>query len=77
MAKEIFISYRRDDSAGTTGRIYDRLTGSFPRDKVFMDVDAAMHGLDFVRVLDEKIASSAIVAVVIGPNWLSGLDGAK
>lgn len=74
MAKEIFISYRRDDSAGTTGRIYDRLVGSFPKHTVFMDVDAAMHGLDFSRVLDEKIASSSVVVVVIGPNWLTAKD---
>jgi hypothetical protein len=74
MKGEIFISYRRDDSAGTTGRIFDRLTRSFPREKVFMDVDAAMHGLDFVRVLDEKIAASDIVVVVIGPSWLTAMD---
>ncbi|MBU2582739.1 MAG: TIR domain-containing protein [Alphaproteobacteria bacterium] len=71
MAKEIFISYRRDDSAGTTGRIYDRLVSSFPDDGVFMDVDAAMHGLDFVKVLSDKIATTDLVAVIIGPNWLT------
>lgn len=74
MLGEIFISYRRDDSAGTTGRLYDRITQAFPREKVFMDVDAAMHGLDFVRVLDEKIAASSLVAVVIGPNWLTATN---
>lgn len=74
MSGEIFISYRRDDSAGTTGRIYDRILRAFPREKVFMDVDAAMHGLDFVRVLNEKIAASDLVAVVIGPNWLTAID---
>ncbi|MFA5949024.1 MAG: TIR domain-containing protein [Hyphomicrobium sp.] len=74
MTGEIFISYRRDDSAGTTGRIYDRIIRAFPREKVFMDVDAAMHGLDFVRVLDEKIAASDLVAVVIGPSWLTAKD---
>lgn len=71
MAKEVFISYRRDDSAGTTGRIYDRLVSSLPKHRIFMDVDASMHGLDFARVLDEKIGSSDLVAVVIGPNWLT------
>lgn len=71
MAKEVFISYRRDDSAGTTGRIYDRLVSSLPKHRIFMDVDASMHGLDFARVLDEKIGSSDLVAVVIGPSWLT------
>jgi TIR domain/YARHG domain len=74
MAGDIFISYRRDDSAGTTGRIYDRLVRAFPREKVFMDVDAAMHGLDFVRVLNHKLAACDVVAVVIGPRWLDAAD---
>jgi len=34
----ILISYRRDDSAGTAGRLQDRLEGEFGRDQVFMDV---------------------------------------
>ncbi|MFA5949023.1 MAG: DUF4189 domain-containing protein [Hyphomicrobium sp.] len=76
MSGEIFVSYRRDDSAGTTGRLYDRLIRTFPREKVFMDVDAAMHGLDFVRVLNDKIAACDAVVVIIGPDWLSATDKA-
>jgi hypothetical protein len=37
---KIFISYRREDSIGITGRIYDRLGAHFGRDCVLMDVDA-------------------------------------
>ena len=33
----IFISYRRDDSASDTGRIYDRLAQEFGRDNIFKD----------------------------------------
>jgi hypothetical protein len=40
MTKRIFISYRRDDSAGHTGRVFDRLRGEFGQDALFMDVDA-------------------------------------
>jgi hypothetical protein len=29
MASKIFISYRRDDSAGTAGRLHDRLAEAF------------------------------------------------
>ena len=32
----IFISYRRDDSAGHAGRLYDDLTGHFGPDRVFI-----------------------------------------
>jgi hypothetical protein len=33
----IFVCYRRDDSAGHAGRLYDRLNERFPG-RVFMDV---------------------------------------
>ncbi len=48
---KIFISYRRDDSAGHAGRLYDRLVDRFGQGQVFMDVDAIRPGLDFVEVV--------------------------
>jgi F-type H+-transporting ATPase subunit c len=53
----IFISYRRDDSAGYAGRIYDRLVAHFGEDALFMDVDAIEAGLDFVEVLENAVQS--------------------
>ena len=35
----IFISYRRDDSAGHAGRLFDRLADYFGREQVFIDID--------------------------------------
>jgi hypothetical protein len=35
LSGSVFISYRRDDSADITGRIYDRLIQHFSRDTVF------------------------------------------
>jgi hypothetical protein len=32
----IFISYRREDSAGHAGRLFDRLGAKFGRERVFM-----------------------------------------
>ena len=40
---KIFISYRRDDSAGHAGRLYDRLEGHFGQGQVFMDVDVPVN----------------------------------
>jgi hypothetical protein len=34
----IFISYRRDDACGASGRLYDWLRIAFGRDRVFRDV---------------------------------------
>lgn len=36
----IFISYRRRDTAGESGRLSDDLTARFGVRRVFMDVDA-------------------------------------
>ena len=43
---KILISYRREDSADVTGRIYDRLIQVFPQ-SVFRDVDSIPLGVDF------------------------------
>lgn len=43
----IFISYRRSDSQGITGRIYDRLVEKFGERSVFQDVDDIPPGVDF------------------------------
>ena len=38
MTRAIFISYRRDDTEGEAGRLFDDLTRAFGPDAVFMDV---------------------------------------
>ena len=40
----IFISYRRDDSIATAGRLRDKLVQVFGRMRVFVDVDDIPHG---------------------------------
>jgi len=69
----IFICYRRDDSSGHAGRLYDRLGARFV-DEVFMDIDAIGPGVDFARVIDETIDTIEVVIVVIGREWLSSAD---
>jgi WD40 repeat protein len=70
----IFISYRRDDEAAFTGRLYDWLTRHFGDDEVFLDVDAIKPGADFVRGIDDEIDKCDVVLVVIGEKWLKGSD---
>ena len=57
MAK-IFLSYRRQDSAGVAGRIYDRLRAHFGPDSVFMDVDYVPFGVDFQEHIESVLASA-------------------
>src|ERR1700729_1083735 len=69
MAGKLFISYRRDDSAGHAGRVRDRLEREFGRDLLFMDVDTIPLGLNFVKVLREEVEKCDVLLAVIGPSW--------
>jgi TIR domain len=74
MAAKVFISYRRADSAGYSGRVMDRLDRELGRDLVFMDVDAIPLGTNFTKVLHEEVAKCRVLLAMIGPNWLDAPD---
>jgi hypothetical protein len=74
MFGKIFINYRRGDDPGYTGRLFDRLQEAFAPEQLFLDVDNIAPGLDFARVLDERIAESDIVLAVIGRGWIDARD---
>jgi hypothetical protein len=71
--REIFISYRRDETAGYAGRIFDYLKAVFGHDRVFLDVDDILPGQVFADVIQERIAGCAVVIAVIGKRWLETL----
>ena len=73
-AAKIFISYRRDDSAGYAGRVMDRLVREFGGDLLFMDVDTIPLGANFVKVLREAVAKCDVLLAVIGRNWIDVTD---
>ncbi len=70
----VFISYRREDSGGFAGRIYDRLTNRLGRESVFFDVDNIPPGMDFVDVLTERVGACDALVAVIGKRWISATD---
>ncbi|WP_372661891.1 toll/interleukin-1 receptor domain-containing protein, partial [Hydrogenophaga sp.] len=72
----IFISYRRDDSAGYAGRLYDRLAAHFGADRVFMDVEGIEPGLDFVDAIEDAVDSCRVLIAIIGDEWTHGTDAA-
>ena len=74
MAGKIFINYRRGDDPGNTGRLFDRLQDAFEPQQLFLDVDNIAPGLDFVRVLNERVAECDIVLAVIGKGWIDARD---
>jgi len=74
MSTKVFISYRRDDSAGHAGRVHDRLEREFGRDLLFMDVDAIPLGVDFVEEVSARVAECNFLLAIIGPSWLDARD---
>jgi tetratricopeptide (TPR) repeat protein len=74
MASKIFISYRRDDSAGTAGRLHDRLAETFGEENLFIDVDNMPAGADFVETLNKQVANCDVFLCTVGPNWLNAKD---
>jgi hypothetical protein len=67
----IFVSYRREDSPGHAGRLFDRLVEHFGRERIFMDIDTIEPGEDFVTVIENAVSSCDVLIAVIGQNWLS------
>src|SRR5712691_1569140 len=68
----IFVCYRRDDSSGHAGRLFDRLSAQFGDDQIFMDIDTIEPGEDFVTVIKNAVGSCEILIAMIGRHWLSG-----
>jgi hypothetical protein len=66
----VFISYRREDSADITGRIYDRLLQRLPKEAVFKDVDSIPLGIDFRQHLEKVLGQCDVVIAVIGDYWI-------
>lgn len=70
----IFLSYRREDTAGHVGRLRDALVERFGPERVFMDLESIRGGDDFVEALEKAVASCAVVVAVIGRQWASATD---
>jgi hypothetical protein len=72
-APKIFLTYRREETAGHTGRIYDSLVERFGEAGVFMDVDLEP-GVDFVDRITRAVGACQVLVAVIGPRWTSVED---
>jgi hypothetical protein len=70
MAGNVFINYRREDTAPWAGRLYERLTHDFKKRQLFMDVNSMEPGVDFVKTLDAQVASCDAFICIIGRSWL-------
>jgi len=72
--RAIFLSYRRTDSDGQTRSLLKDLIARFGKAAVFIDVTGLAKGLDFRRVLEERLATCGVLLAIIGKDWLDAKD---
>src|SRR5215210_2760850 len=71
----IFINYRREDSSGHSGRLFDALSSHFAG-RLFMEINTFEPGIDFVEAIEQAVGSCEVLIVVIGREWLTIRDAA-
>ena len=68
--RRIFISYRRQDSAGYARALKEYLDVSLPStDELFMDVDSLTTGQDFRANVSQFLDTCDVFLAIIGPRW--------
>ena len=67
---KIFISYRRRETAGYAGRLYDGLVEHFGANRIFMDVTMEP-GVDFAEHIQQAVGSCGALIALIGEEWLT------
>lgn len=70
----VFINYRREETAGHAGRLYDELAERFGEEHVFMDVDTIEPGVDFTEAVREAVGACDAFVAVIGRQWVQVCD---
>lgn len=72
--RRIFISYRREDTEGQAGRLFDDLSAHFGKDSVFMDVTGIAPGFDFRNAIDHEVSACDVFLAIIGKHWIDAID---
>src|SRR5690348_4515680 len=65
---DVFLSYRREDTAGFAVALLEKLKMSFPQ-RTFLDSDSIKVGEDIAQTIDDALRSCALVVALIGPDW--------
>jgi hypothetical protein len=73
-APQIFLSYRRDDSAYITDRIYDQLVKGFGEKAIFRDINNIPLGANFQSEIKQRVGQCNVLLAVIGPKWINITD---
>ena len=73
---KIFINYRREDTSGYSGRIFDSLSNEFGEDNIFIDVTKINTGTDYTEVITQALDKCNYCLILIGNTWLTCKDSA-
>lgn len=73
-SEKIFISYRREDTSGESGRLKDKLEQVFGKENIFYDVETLEAGLNFDESIAKALNESKVLLAMIGPHWLKVVD---
>jgi len=71
---KIFISYRREDTSGESGRLKDNLEQIFGKENIFYDVETLEAGLNFDQSIAKALSESKVLLAMIGPHWMKVSD---
>jgi hypothetical protein len=70
---KVFLSYRRDDTAGYVRLLYDRLSSRMPG-ILFLDRESIRLGEDFPEAIRRELESCEVLIALISKQWLSIAD---
>ncbi|MFB8829412.1 TIR domain-containing protein [Azotobacter sp. CWF10] len=70
----VFISYRRVDTLIYAEKIHKRLEAELGKSNVFFDKKDIDLGVNFSRVIEQRVASCQVLLVLVGPDWLDPPD---
>src|SRR4051794_11507450 len=71
---DIFISYRRLDSAIFSQWLAAQLRAAYGQDSVFIDTENIRDAAAWAQQVESSLRSAALVIVVVGKSWLSISD---
>src|SRR4051794_20424816 len=72
--RTIFISYRRNDSGGYAGQLFQELQRHYGGHALFLDHQDMEAGSSWPQRLTTALDVSDVVLVVVGPGWADARD---
>ena len=71
---QIFLSYRRSDSAYVAASLSEKLQQHFGKESVFFDIDTIPLGVDFREYIGNAVGQCDVLLAIIGEQWVRAVD---